>query len=199
MSAEQTPSHEQRVDAVLAEYLEAEAAGQTPDRHAILARHPDLADALRSFFADHDRLNGLAPQPWRPWWEDHAPLAHALARRGLANPEAAPEADRCLGLAEAAVRVEPGNAAYLGTLGAALLHVGRVREAVDRLAEAVRRHPEGGEVWSLTYLALARHRLKQPGETKRLLEQAKLRLAREDADGEMRVLWYRVRALCRDD
>jgi hypothetical protein len=35
---------EERIDEVIAEFLEAEAAGQTPDRAALLARHPDLAD-----------------------------------------------------------------------------------------------------------------------------------------------------------
>ena len=33
-------------------------AGDTPDRADFLARHPDLADDLRSFFADEDRLKG---------------------------------------------------------------------------------------------------------------------------------------------
>jgi WD40 repeat protein/serine/threonine protein kinase len=51
---------EERIDEVIAEFLEAEAAGQSPDRAALLARHPDLADELRSFFADHDRMRKFA-------------------------------------------------------------------------------------------------------------------------------------------
>jgi WD40 repeat protein len=51
---------EERIDEVIAEFLEAEAAGQSPDRTALLALHPDLADELRSFFADHDRMKQLA-------------------------------------------------------------------------------------------------------------------------------------------
>ena len=34
--------------------------GHTPDRADFLERHSDLADDLRSFFADEDRLKGLA-------------------------------------------------------------------------------------------------------------------------------------------
>jgi serine/threonine protein kinase/WD40 repeat protein len=51
---------EERIDELIAEFLEAEAAGQTPDRAALLARHADLADELHSFFADHDRMRKLA-------------------------------------------------------------------------------------------------------------------------------------------
>ena len=59
-SAPAVSEHEQRLDDAIAHYLEAVHAGQTPDRVDLLARHPDLADDLRSFFADEDRLKGLA-------------------------------------------------------------------------------------------------------------------------------------------
>ncbi|MFO0951171.1 MAG: hypothetical protein U0835_08470 [Isosphaeraceae bacterium] len=38
------PDPEKSVERVIAEYLAAEDAGATPDRAAILAAHPDLAD-----------------------------------------------------------------------------------------------------------------------------------------------------------
>src|SRR5437667_2846306 len=48
------------LDAVIADYVQQVEAGQVPDREALLARHPDLAERLRAFFSDHDRLDGQA-------------------------------------------------------------------------------------------------------------------------------------------
>jgi WD40 repeat protein/tRNA A-37 threonylcarbamoyl transferase component Bud32 len=55
-------SWEERVNAVIADYLEAVAVGKCPDRAAILARHPDLADDLQRFFADQDHFGQVAGQ-----------------------------------------------------------------------------------------------------------------------------------------
>ena len=60
-----SPSGDQRVDEIIAAYLAAVDAGRTPDRHELLARHPDLAPELQVFFADHDRVDRLV-QPLRP-------------------------------------------------------------------------------------------------------------------------------------
>ena len=56
MSAER----DARVDEAIADYLAECDAGRTPDRDAFLARYPDLADSLRDFFTDHDRMRRAA-------------------------------------------------------------------------------------------------------------------------------------------
>jgi serine/threonine-protein kinase len=59
-----TPAHDRSggdpcLDQLLAAYLEAVEAGQPPDRDELLRRHPDQADGLRAFFANHDRMEQL--------------------------------------------------------------------------------------------------------------------------------------------
>jgi hypothetical protein len=62
MSAPDQPGGSQHdpLDAVIAVYLQQVEAGAVPDREALLARHPDLAERLRAFFADYDRLDRQA-------------------------------------------------------------------------------------------------------------------------------------------
>ena len=48
---------DQRVQAVLHDYLRALDKGQAPDRQEVLRQHPELADELHALFADLDRLN----------------------------------------------------------------------------------------------------------------------------------------------
>src|SRR6516164_6632710 len=64
-----------RLDEVVAEYLKAQALGQGSDRQDWMARHPDLASALVTFFDDFDHVHSFT-----------APLRQALSpipcRRG---------------------------------------------------------------------------------------------------------------------
>jgi WD40 repeat protein/tRNA A-37 threonylcarbamoyl transferase component Bud32 len=48
------------LDAIIADYVQQVEAGAVPDREALLAAHPDLADRLHAFFADFDRLDRQA-------------------------------------------------------------------------------------------------------------------------------------------
>jgi hypothetical protein len=53
-------SREERLQNVIADYLHAVEAGQSPNREKLLAQHPDLADSLAGFFRDHDRMHRQA-------------------------------------------------------------------------------------------------------------------------------------------
>jgi WD40 repeat protein len=58
------PLSDPRLHEILADYLKAVDAGQTPERQRLLDDNPDLADSLRAFFADHERMKqAAAPLP----------------------------------------------------------------------------------------------------------------------------------------
>jgi WD40 repeat protein len=60
-TSDQPPgSQHDPIDAVIADYLQRVEAGAVPDREALLAQHPALAEHLRAFFADFDRLDRQA-------------------------------------------------------------------------------------------------------------------------------------------
>ena len=77
---------DQRLDEALAEYLLAAEAGRTPDRREFLARHPDLAGDLASFFNDEDCVRRMAGSMNVPSREALAPgavaAAHCAGRAG---------------------------------------------------------------------------------------------------------------------
>ena len=54
------PDQSQRLNEIIADYLQAVEAGASPERDELLAAHADLADELQSFFAEHDRVKAAA-------------------------------------------------------------------------------------------------------------------------------------------
>jgi predicted Ser/Thr protein kinase len=79
---------EARLDELIAAYLEAVEAGQSPDRDVWLARQPDLADDLRQFFANHDRMAQVGA-PLRAITPVASPTSEA-AMLAVASPPADP-------------------------------------------------------------------------------------------------------------
>jgi eukaryotic-like serine/threonine-protein kinase len=64
-----SPSPEERLETILAEYLRGVEQGLNVDQQALIAAYPDLADDLREFFSNQirmQRLVGESPQASRP-------------------------------------------------------------------------------------------------------------------------------------
>ncbi len=87
-----------RVNRILADFLEAQRLGRTPDREELLRRHPDLAGELRSFFADQERFGRLAERISPPVVPAAAAgLAPTLAYEEVAAQDAVLGTVRCFG------------------------------------------------------------------------------------------------------
>jgi branched-chain amino acid transport system substrate-binding protein len=65
MASDPSP-REERLQEILARYLQEVEAGQNPDPGLLLAAHPDLADDLRSFLADHEKMRRRVAQQQAP-------------------------------------------------------------------------------------------------------------------------------------
>src|SRR5262245_47956166 len=96
------PLQPSRLEAVLAEYLERQDRGEPVDRARLLAAHPELADALGSYFADSDALQRLAGAPDQDTWRSPPPSAPATPVAPAAPP-------RCVGDYELLAEVARGG------------------------------------------------------------------------------------------
>ena len=88
---EDRPDHSQRLNEIIAEYLEAVETGNSPDREQLLAAHPDVAEELQSFFAEHDQLRAAAASS-----REEATLARQQPARMLRFPPQSPVEDATL-------------------------------------------------------------------------------------------------------
>jgi WD40 repeat protein len=88
-SSDDAGAREERVNELIAAYLEAVEAGRAPDRDAYIAGHPEVAAELVAFFADRDQFERLA-EPLGP--KEAAPKGEA-DEAGTVPPQlpAAPE------------------------------------------------------------------------------------------------------------
>jgi|GEM_PF-720672 len=82
--AQDSADRNARLEQVLAEYLRAAEAGTPRDRQQIIDQHPDLADELRSFFANRAALDRIAGSAF-----DATMDASANPQSAIPNPPSA--------------------------------------------------------------------------------------------------------------
>ncbi len=91
-------ARDQRVQAILHDYLVALDKGQEPERDEILRQHPELADELQALFADQDRLDAAAvgelEPPTTPPRETPSPDGAPGPRRSFGDYELLEEVAR---------------------------------------------------------------------------------------------------------
>jgi tRNA A-37 threonylcarbamoyl transferase component Bud32 len=85
----QDTAREERVNEIIAGYLQAVQHGQIPNRQEILARHPELAAELQEFFGDQDQFDRLAA-PLRAVLPAKPPTGNAGAAPTVAVGETPP-------------------------------------------------------------------------------------------------------------
>jgi hypothetical protein len=56
MSSESSDPRSEQLNQIIADYLKVVESGEAPDRDELIEQHPDLAEELKSFFADHDQM-----------------------------------------------------------------------------------------------------------------------------------------------
>jgi hypothetical protein len=122
----------------------------------------------------------VGPSATDDWTKPLAWMDHALAR--LAAVEKANPAEKD--------QIQRARHAFLYTRGAVLYRAGRFEEAAKVLREAMRLHPDGGEIHDFVFLALAEHRLGHAAAAKAAALKARAANARfagvwDRAEGEL--------------
>jgi len=93
------------------------------------------------------------------------------------GPNAVKDMKRAVGLAEKAVKSQPGSSNYLNTLGAVLYRAGKPEATIRELSESMSPsalsssfRPRLTVIYDQLFLAMALHRLKRADEAKELLD-----------------------------
>src|SRR5262249_18285264 len=84
-SEDRETARQERINAIIADYLEAVEAGLAPDGKKFIQGHPDLAAELEAFFADQSRFAKAAGQ-LGPAPANRPPLPSEIPTIGLGDP-----------------------------------------------------------------------------------------------------------------
>jgi serine/threonine protein kinase len=95
-----------------------------------------------------------------------AKACNNLAWAYLTAPNVLRDVKSALPLAENAVRLEAGNAAYRNTLGVAYYRAGRYRDAVEVLRPNLNRQEDAALAFDLYFLAMCYHSLGEPARAR---------------------------------
>ena len=87
-SESNSTSDDPGLNRVIATHLEAVEAGESPDRDALIAEHPDLANELQSFFANQDQMQAVVSDLDEPTIAPNASAEEATLPPSNANEEA---------------------------------------------------------------------------------------------------------------
>jgi tetratricopeptide (TPR) repeat protein len=90
-----------------------------------------------------------------------ASAANLTAFLALLLPDAVPDIQPLVRLAERAHQSDPNSPDYLETVGAALYRAGHYAESVQRLNESASKREKSGTMWTQLFLAMSYHRLGQ--------------------------------------
>jgi serine/threonine protein kinase/WD40 repeat protein len=114
---------------------------------------------------------------------DAARACNDLAWAYLTAPEALRDVEAAVPLAEKAVRLASGSAAYLNTLGVAYYRAGRYREAVEVLRPNVENQEDRALAYDLYFLAMSHHCLGEAARARDYYDWA-VRWVSMQRDGE---------------
>src|SRR5438876_7797103 len=80
---EETAGREERIDEIIARYLDARESGSRPSVEEILARYPEYEKELRGFFGNEKFVRDVLTPPDRPYFGDDYDVLEEIGRGGM--------------------------------------------------------------------------------------------------------------------